>query len=148
MATPNINASTSAPPDPIVPRNNDDVARQNDQDQCRVKLVCTLLGLNPETEQRALETILDDFNGMPVGSNTHSYWDLLSIVCPRWEPPSVLPRRQYGTTPMADCNPVCSTWPGWSECDRGRCIDIRSCHCKKSDRTYFADTRCCVKNCN
>jgi hypothetical protein len=65
MATPNINASTSALPDPVVPPNVDEVAHQVDQDQNRVKLVCTLLGLNPATEQRNFEAILDDFDGMP-----------------------------------------------------------------------------------
>jgi hypothetical protein len=68
MASQNNNATTSFPSGTIEPRNVDEVTPQRDQDQSRFKLVCTLLGLNPETEQRALETILDDFEAMPKAS--------------------------------------------------------------------------------
>jgi hypothetical protein len=52
----------------VVPPNVDEVPRQVSQDQKRVALVCTLLGLNPATEQRDFGTILDDFDAMPDGS--------------------------------------------------------------------------------
>lgn len=68
MASQNNNATTSFPSGTIELRNVDEVTPQRDQDQSRFKLVCTLLGLNPETEQRALETILDDFEAMPKAS--------------------------------------------------------------------------------
>ncbi len=68
MASQNNNATTSFPSGTIELRNVDEVTPQHDQDQSRFKLVCTLLGLNPETEQRALETILDDFEAMPKAS--------------------------------------------------------------------------------
>lgn len=65
MATQNNDANTATPSDPIEPRSVDVVNFRSAQNLNRRVLACSLLGLNPEVEQRALETILDDFNAMP-----------------------------------------------------------------------------------
>ncbi len=115
MATPNSDATTSAPSDPIVPQNVDEGTPQNLQKQSRRTLICTLLGLNPETEQRALETILDDFNAMPEASKDTF---LLGLAVNRLSSVGTPIGAAPPAVPMDIRRPVTGSTPGIKSFDR------------------------------